>query len=183
MTYPVPALQVVLAAVVIIAAITDIRSRRIPNWLTLSGVVLGIGLNSFLNVPGANWKHSLIGLGLAFLVYFPMYLLRGMGAGDVKLMAAVGSIVGPVNWIGIFVISNILGGIIAVVLLVVRGRLRKTLRNLGFMLNELVHLRPPYLRSEELDVKSPKAVKLPHGAVVALGSVAFLVMAAIWAPR
>jgi len=48
------------------------------------------------------------------------------------------------------------------------------MRNVGFMLWEMAHLRPPHLRSEELDIKSPKAVKLPHGAVIALGCLAYL---------
>ena len=73
---------------VAIAAVYDIRFRRIPNWLVLTGLVLGLGLNTFLfRWPGA--RASLLGIGLAFLIYFPLYLLRGMGAGDVKLMAAI----------------------------------------------------------------------------------------------
>ena len=51
------------------------------------------------------------------------------------------------------------------------------------MLMELAHFRPPYMRREELDLKSPKAVTMPHGLAIALGSIAFLAMAWIWAPR
>ena len=182
-TFPPIILQVVLAAVVLIAAETDLRSRRIPNWLTLAGVVAGIVLNSFLNVDRFNWRTALMGLGLAFAVYFPLYLLRGMGAGDVKLMAAVGALMGPSNWFAIFILSNVLGAIAAVVLLLSKGRLWGTLRNVGFMLNELVHFRPPYLRKEELDLSSPKAMTMPHGLAIAMGSISFLVAAWIWAPR
>jgi len=187
MSYP-PILQFVLAIVAITAAVYDVRFRRIPNWLTLCGVLAGIGLNSFLNVrglawySGLNWRTSLLGLGLAFAVYFPLYLLRGMGAGDVKLMAAIGAIVGWTGWIGIFILSNILGGITAVVLLLSRGRLWGTFRNVGYMLMELAHFRPPYMRREELDLKSPKAVTMPHGLAIALGSIAFLALT-WWAPR
>ncbi len=165
---------------VAIAAVYDVRFRRIPNWLTLSGVLLGIGLNSFLNVPGMhwfdglNWRSSLAGMGLAFLIYFPLYLLRGMGAGDVKLMAAIGSLVGPVAWFAIFIVSNILGGLVAVVLLLTRGRFFRTLANVGYMLNELIHLRPPYARKEELDLASGKAVTMPHGLAIAIGTLVFL---------
>ena len=182
-TFPPVVLQVLLAALVLVAAVTDLRSRRIPNWLTLSGVLAGIVLNSFLNVDRYNWRTALMGLGLAFAVYFPLYLLRGMGAGDVKLMAAVGALMGPANWFAIFLLSNILGGAAAVLLLLSRGRLWGTLCNLGYMLNELAHLRPPYMRREELDLKSPKAVTMPHGVAIALGSLSFLVGAWIWAPR
>lgn len=182
-TFPPIILQVVLAAVVLVAAVTDVRSRRISNWLTLAGVVAGIVLNSFLNVDRYNWRTALMGLGLAFAVYFPLYLLRGMGAGDVKLMAAVGAVMGPANWFAIFLLSNILGGVAAVLLLLSKGRLWGTLRNVGYMLYELAHLRPPYMRKEELDVQSPKAMTMPHGLAIAMGSISFLVAAWIWAPR
>ncbi len=182
-TFPPIPLQVVLAAVVLVAAVTDLRSRKIPNWLTLAGVLAGILLNSFLAVDRYNWRSALFGMGLAFLVYFPLYLLRGMGAGDVKLMAAVGALVGPANWFAIFILSNVLGGVAAVLLLLSRGRLWGVLHNVGYMLNELLHFRPPYLRKEELDLRSPKATTMPHGVAIAMGSLAFLLAAWIWAPR
>jgi prepilin peptidase CpaA len=181
--------QVLLAALALVAAVYDVRFRRIPNWLSLSGVLLGIGLNAFLAVDGLhwyegyNWRSALGGLGLAFVIYFPLYLLRGMGAGDVKLMAAVGALVGPMNWIGIFVLSNVLGGITAVIIILTRGRFFKTFSNVGYMLLELMHFRPPYMRKEELDLNSPKAATMPHGVAIALGCGAFLVAAAIWAPK
>jgi prepilin peptidase CpaA len=187
MTYPPIVLQIVLALVAFVAAVYDVRFRRIPNWLTLSGVLLGLALNSFLNVMGLNWysgfnwRSALAGMGLAFAVYFPLYLLRGMGAGDVKLMAAIGAIVGPSNWFGIFVLSNLLGGLIAVFLLLSKGRARRTFSNVGYMLNELAHFRPPYLRREELDLKSPKAVTMPHGLAIAIGSFVFLAVSGILA--
>ncbi len=183
MSFPPIVLQLVLAAVVLVAAVFDIRSRRIPNWLTLSGVVAGIVLNSFLGVDKYNWRSALMGLGLAFLIYFPLYLLRGMGAGDVKLMAAVGSLVGPANWFAIFLLSSVLGGVVAILLLLSRGGLWGTFRNVGYMLNELMHFRPPYMRKEELDLNSPKAVTMPHGVAIAMGSLCFLVAVWIWAPR
>jgi prepilin peptidase CpaA len=190
MSYPPIILQVVLAVVAVVAAVYDVRFRRIPNWLTLSGVLLGLLLNSWFSDPrglhwyeGFTWRTSLAGLGLGFAVYFPLYLLRGMGAGDVKLMAAVGAIVGPVNWFGIFILSNVLGGVAAVALLLSKGRVLSTFSNLGYMLNELAHLRPPYARKEELDLKSSRAVTMPHGLAIAIGSLAFLAAAGIWAPR
>lgn len=182
MSYLPPVLQIVLVLVVMVAAVYDFRFRRIPNWLTLAGVLIGIGLNSFL-YEWAGLRLAGLGLGLAFVIYFPMYLLRGMGAGDVKLMAAVGAIVGWANWLGIFVLSSVIGGVCAVLLALAKGRFLKTFRNLGYMLKEMAFLRAPYVKHEELDVKSPKAVKLPHGVMVAVGSVAFLAAAAIWAPR
>jgi prepilin peptidase CpaA len=177
--------QIVLAALALLAAIYDVRFRRIPNWLSVSGVLLGVGLNSIWALDGVlwyegyNWRSALGGLGLAFLIYFPLYLLRGMGAGDVKLMAAVGALVGPMNWIGIFVLGSVFGGITAVFIVLSRGRLRRTLSNIGHVLFELAHLRPPHLRKEELDIGSPKAVTMPHAVAIAMGCAAFLVVVAI----
>lgn len=176
-THPPPEHQILLAATVVVAAVYDLRYRRIPNWLTLAALLFGIALNvSQFGLGGLGTATR--GAGLALLIYFPMYVVRGMGAGDVKLMTAVGSIVGPAHWFMIFLTSSILGGLCALALLVCKGRLRKTLANVGFMLKELMYLRPPYLRREELDVRHPKAVKLPHGVMVAVGSVAFL--ASVW---
>jgi prepilin peptidase CpaA len=168
-----PILQLLVAAVALVAGIYDILYRRIPNWLVLAALLLGFLLNGFLYL-GDGLLRSALGMGLALLIYLPLYMLRGMGAGDVKLMAALGALVGPANWIFIFIISALLGGILAVILTLAKGRFLKTIRNVGFMLWEMAHLRPPHLRSEELDIKSPKAVKLPHGAVIALGCMAFL---------
>jgi len=189
MNFPPIPNQIFLAALALIAALYDVWFRRIPNWLSLAGVVVGIGLNAFLAVDGFhwydgyNWRSALGGMGLAFLIYFPLYLLRGMGAGDVKLMAAVGALVGPLNWFGIFVLSNVLGGIAAVFIILTHGRFRKTFSNVGYMLLELMHFRAPYMRKEELDVNSPKAMRLPHGVVIAIGCGAFLIATAILARK
>jgi prepilin peptidase CpaA len=182
MNYLPPVVQILLVLIVSVAAYCDIRFRRIPNWLTLTGVLLGIVLNTFLyEMHGL--RTAAFGLGLAFLVYFPLYLLRGMGAGDVKLMGAIGSIAGPANWFGVFVLTSLLGGVIAVLLLLSRKRLVTGFANVGYMLKEMVFLRAPYMKREELDVNSPKAVTLPHGAMIAMGTLAYIAAAAIWAPR
>lgn len=82
-----------LALVVMPAAIIDIRSRRIPNWLSLAGIIVGFCLNVFLSgFPGA--AEAGIGLLLAFGVSLPLWLMGWVGAGDVKLVTAVGAIVG-----------------------------------------------------------------------------------------
>ncbi len=170
-----------LLAVLLVAAVYDVRFRRIPNWITVTGVALGLALNTFLwGLPGV-W-FSLRGLGLGFGVYFLLYLIRAMGAGDVKLMAAVGAMVGWEDWLGIFVITALLGGLMALILATSHGRIKKTLWNVGFILSELKSGRPAYMKREELDVRSPKAMGLPHGAVIAVGAVFFLVLAARMTP-
>ncbi|HUQ90590.1 MAG TPA: prepilin peptidase [Bryobacteraceae bacterium] len=158
---------------VTVAAIYDIRFRRIPNWLVGAGALLAVVLN-FVLFEFEGLRASLLGLGLALLIYFPLFALRAMGAGDVKLMAAIACLMGPGPWLAIFVCSAIAGGMIAIVLLLSKKRLRTTFRNVAFLVSELAHLRPPYIRREELDVSHPGAVSLPHAVSIAAGALTYL---------
>jgi prepilin peptidase CpaA len=182
LTYLPPVVQILLLLVVVLAGIFDLRRRRIPNWLTLTGVLAGIALNSFL-YERAGLVMSLKGMGLALALYFPLYVLRAMGAGDAKLMAAVGAIVGWTNWLGIMILTALIGGVLAIVLVVTKGRVKQTYQNLGLILIALRLRQAPYQVSPELDVRSGQALRLPHALSILLGSVAFLIAAAIWAPR
>jgi prepilin peptidase CpaA len=175
-------IQVLILLTVIPAAIFDLRQRRVPNWITLPAALIGIGLNTFLYEMPGFWI-SLKGLGLAFLIYFPLYLLRGMGAGDAKLMAAVGAALGPANWLGVLFLTALLGGIAALIAVASRGRLRRTFRNIWFILLSLLHRQAPFETNPELDVKNVQAVRLPHAVAIALGVFGFLAAAAIWAPK
>jgi len=170
-------LQFALAALVLAAGAYDLRYRRIPNWLVLAGLGLGFLLNTYLR-GWVGLRGVLLGLGLAMLVYLPLYLIRGVGGGDVKLMMAVGAIAGPMQWLYIFTLTSILGGVLAFAILMARGRLARALRNIGLILRRLVALKAPYEGNEELDVRSGKAMRLPHGAVIALGTLLYLV----WRP-
>lgn len=166
----------VLIVLLLAAAVFDVLYRRIPNWLTVSGVVLGIAMNTILGSPDAGLAFSLVGLAVAFGVYVALYALRAMGAGDVKLMAAVGALVGWERWFGIFFVTALIGGIMALILVLSRGRLKKTLFNVSFILSEMKSLRPAYLANEELDVKNKKALGLPHGAVIAVSTIFYLAL-------
>ena len=168
----------VLIVLLLAAAVFDVLYRRIPNWLTVSGVVLGIDMNTIIGPPDAGLVFSLVGLAVAFGVYVALYALRAMGAGDVKLMAAVGALVGWERWFGIFFVTALIGGIMALILVLSRGRLKKTLFNVSFILSEMKSLRPAYLKNEELDVKNKKALGLPHGAVIAVSTIFYLALSA-----
>jgi len=101
-----------------------------------------------------------------------------MGAGDVKLMAAVGALVGWERWFGIFFVTALIGGLMALILVLARGRLKKTLFNVSFILSEMKSGRPAYLANEELDVNNKKSLGLPHGAVIAVSTVFYLAISA-----
>lgn len=168
--------QILLGILVVVAAIFDIRYRRIPNWLVLAGIVAGFTWNAYSS-HGSGLVRAAGGLGLGFILYFPLYLLRARGAGDVKLLAAAGAITGPGNCFWLFLLTAVLGGLIAVVLLMFRGRVRKTFFNVGWIMRDLLHLRAPYQSSAELDVTTTKGMRLPHGAMIAVGAFAFIAMA------
>jgi prepilin peptidase CpaA len=176
-----PLIEFPLALLVVIAGICDIRTRRIPNWLVLPAIPLAFALNAILfaqpEYHASAWAgllHSAKGFGLAALIYMPLYVLRGMGAGDVKLSMALGALVGPMTWWAILVLSTVVGLVLALVMMALHKRFRKTLSNTAYIIWEMMHLRAPHLRSEELDVSSPKSFRLPHGAVIALGTLALL---------
>jgi prepilin peptidase CpaA len=172
------AIRILVAVIVAAAAATDLRWRKIPNWLTLSGASAGLLLN--WNISGfAGVMSSLGGMALGFGAYFFLYYLHAIGAGDVKLMAAVGAIVGPENWIRVFIATAIAGGVLALALMIWKGRVRETLSNAIFITAELAHFRAPHKRRSDLDVKDPRSLKMPHAVAIAAGTVTCLLLAAI----
>lgn len=169
------ALTCSLIALVITSAIYDFRFRRIPNWLNLSGLILGIGLNT-LFFAGHGLVAASLGFLLAIALYIPLYLLRAMGAGDVKLMAAIGSMVGPQNWILVFLCTALAGGVLALAVAVRKGRLRRVLGNVSVLAGELAQLHRPADRHETLDVRNSRSMRMPHGLAIAAGSLAFIAL-------
>jgi prepilin peptidase CpaA len=174
------AIAVVLLAMAVIAAVWDLRYRRIPNWLTLPGIIVGFALNGILfGLEGLKFAGT--GMLVGFGIYFMLFLLHAMGAGDAKFMGAVGSLAGMSLWFKIFLVAVILGAIGGVVLALSRGRLMRTFHNIGYIMSEIGHGRPPHVRREEVDVKSEKALRMPHGAAIAAGI--FIIVGWSWVAR
>jgi len=171
---PIP-LKLVLIATALAAAYYDLRVRRIPNWINVSGAILGLGLNIYFeSIEGALTATG--GLLIALCIYVPLYALKGMGAGDVKLMAAIGAIVGPGNWLNIFIVTALLGGAAALALVLVRGKMGQTLLNLSVIVSHLAKGKPPAGQDGTLSIHHKKSLKMPHGAIIASGVCLFLVM-------
>jgi prepilin peptidase CpaA len=168
-----PVVHALLAALVIVAAATDLRSRRIYNWLTAPAVAAGFAAHPAVKaLAGASPIDGLIfaaaGFGLALLIFVPLFALRAFGGGDVKLMVAVGALAGAGNLFMIFLVDAVLGGIAALVLAAARGRLWRTLRNVGRILKSLARGLPPYVEHEELQAGHEKSLGLPRGVTIAL---------------
>ena len=119
-----------------VAAAADIRFRRIPNWLTYSAMLLGVGYHIIVNgTQGFFFGAGGLFLGLALLIVF--YLTGGMGAGDVKLMGAVGALLGPKGVFITFIFTALVGGIYAIILLLLRFRVKGTAIRLSIMFSSL----------------------------------------------
>lgn len=169
MTITVPSLFV--GTLLAIACVSDARTRRIPNLLTMSAAA---GALLFHAVTGgwtaAGW--SLFGLLIGGLLFFPLFALRGMGAGDVKLLAAVGAWLGPGQAATVAFVTSIAGGVIAVVVALASGYLRKALTNLYLVLLHwrLTGVRPlPAVTLEHAD-----GPRLAYAFPIAIGTVVTL---------
>jgi prepilin peptidase CpaA len=167
--------RTLLLLVAIVAGIYDWRFRRIPNWLALAGLIAGFSCHCYLGGV-AGLLIAAKGFGLATLIYFVLYMLRGMGAGDVKLMAALGSIAGPMNWFLLFLATSILGGVVAVCLSLAYGRFYSTLMNVGQIVKELTLLRAPYKNQPQLDLHHKAALRAPHGTIIAATAVLLAIL-------
>lgn len=118
-----------LAAVVAasgVAAAIDLRTGRIPNPLTATVAAAGLGLAAF-GLTGHSMAGALGGAALGFALMLPGHLFGGTGAGDVKLLAALGTWLGPGGVVMAFLYSAIAGGVLAVAHAVKRRRLGTTL--------------------------------------------------------
>src|SRR4051794_4326344 len=113
-------IQILLSLVVLTAAFTDWRWRRIPNWLTLPAVPAGVAAQTMYG--DGFWQGMLGALG-GFLALFLVFAVGGGGAGDVKLFTAVGAFVGARNLLLVFVLVAVIGGLAAVAVAMRRGAL------------------------------------------------------------
>src|SRR5271165_6851382 len=168
-----PLITGILLALVFTAAAYDLRFRRIPNWLTATGLLLGFATNVFERGVWQGLQFSVMGFALALAIYLLLFALRAMSGGDGKLMAAVGSLVGWKCWAEIFILTAAVGAIAGMAVAIRHGRLKKTFWNVGFILSEMRHGRPAYLANEELDVRSGKALRMPHGAAIAAATLIY----------
>ena len=163
LTQTVPLVAVAVGAC---AAIFDVRERRIPNRLTYSAVIAGLVLQTALH----GGKGLLLsGEGALFFggVFLLFYMVRAMGAGDVKLAAALGSIVGAPAALPVMFATAVAGAALAVGLMVVSGRLIQMLRNtvsvMAFHLQHGLQVHPL------VNLNNPSGLRMPYGLAFAAG--------------
>jgi prepilin peptidase CpaA len=156
---------------------TDWRYRRIPNWLTIPGMVLGVAVNSLVwGWPGA--KTSLLGAILGLALLLPFVMVRSLGAGDWKLVGALGAFLGPQHLLAVLFGAILVAGLMAVAMIIFHKRVRQSLHNVGRMLAAFFTLHLP---GPELSLDNPEALKVPFGIAVAIAVILYSARQA-WSP-
>jgi prepilin peptidase CpaA len=166
-----PAAQIIWTltlALTLFAALLDWRSRRIPNWLTVPGLLIGVGTHSVLT----GWHGTLFaleGAALALVLLIPLVLLRALGAGDWKLMGAVGAFLGPILFLFVLLGSIFASGIMAVVQVLRVGRVMETLRNMVVLVKGFFAFG--LKKNPQISLDNPRLLKLPFGVAVAAATI------------
>jgi prepilin peptidase CpaA len=158
-------------AACLVACVLDLRTRRVPNVLTATTAVAGVLFHLVWGGTGATIA-SLGGLAVGFALFFPLFALGGMGAGDVKLMAAIGAWIGPTDaaWTALY--AAIAGGVMAVSVALARGYLRTALENLWTL---AVFWRVSGIRPlDGITLQSSKSPRLPYALPITAGLFATL---------
>jgi prepilin peptidase CpaA len=162
---------IVAIAIALVASVLDIRTRRIPNILTFGAAAAGLLFHVCSGgLRGAGFSAG--GWATGLVLFLPWFALRGMGAGDVKLLAALGAWLGPATTLWVALCSAIAGGVLAVVVALARGYLGKALNNLWWLFG--------YWRavgigaSPELTLEARKGPRLAYAVPIAVGTLVTL---------
>ncbi len=162
-----PWIPAVLVAMV--AGVLDWRYRRIPNWLTVSGMATGVAVNTILfRWPGL--KAALLGTLLALGLLLPFVWLRSLGAGDWKLAGALGACLGPRQMLAVLMGTVLVAGVMALAVVIWKRRMMRTLLNIAHLLAALFSLRMP---GPEVSLDDPQSTKIPFGVAMALTVVVY----------
>ena len=174
-----------LGLLLTIACWTDLHSRRISNKLIFAGTLIGFTLHVLLQVgsglfsltPGSlNTLDAILGFVTGLALLLPLYVLRVMGAGDVKFMAMIGIFLGPASVVGATLMTFIAGGILAVGMALYKGLLRNTFENVRLM---VTHTIINTISGHRLPVTElvNSTTKLPYALAISVGTVLHILMA------
>lgn len=174
LTHPFGVGDAFLTLILLIASVTDWQSRRIPNALIAVGLCGGLTA-SILGLSGLGLGACLAGAGLGLGLFLPLYAMRAVGAGDAKLMAVVGSLLGTVAVAWIVVYTGIAGAVLATVVLAVKGGWRKAFADVANLIRRLVwRISGVPLRVVESTGNS--SVRLPYALAIFAGTLTWWVV-------
>jgi prepilin peptidase CpaA len=165
---------VALAVLLLVATVVDVRERRIPNWLVATGLVVAISFHA-LAPHGEGIFFALSGLAVGLATLLPMYVLRVMGAGDVKLMGMIGAFLGMSEVLGVVLASMVAGGVFALAMAVGKRMLPQLFANLRGMLF-MYHIGQ--VTGEKAIPMSPAASvgNMPYAAAITVGTLVQLTL-------
>jgi len=158
--------EIVVLAVALVAVVFDVRTRRIPNWLTFGAALAALAYAAFdAGLPGVGTAAAGWIAGAA--LFFPFFALGGMGAGDVKLLAALAAWLGPSDSVWLAIFAAMAGGVLGVFVALARGYLRTAISNLWLM---LMHWRTQGLGPVPgLTLKDTNSPRLAYAIPITIG--------------
>ena len=164
--------DVILVALLLAAAVIDWRTYRIPNWLTLGGMVFGVLYSTATHGFMAGLLPALGGLGIGLVLLLPLYALRVMGAGDVKLMAMVGAFLGSSEILYAVLFTFAVGGVAALAFACYRRALGRMAANVGGLVQSAAFSVMAGHRPElAIDASIGR---MPYGISICVGTIAWL---------
>jgi prepilin peptidase CpaA len=166
-----------VAVVLVVAAIIDGRSLKVPNWLTFPFAAGGV-LFSFWP-GGLSTVDSLAGLALGLALLLPLYAVGGMGAGDVKLLAGVGAWVGPAITLWSFVATVLVGAAMAIFMMARSGKFFSHVVQIREIAAEWWAVRDPVALAQTAAVRKPRMLLLPYGIPMAIGTIIYFLEAGL----
>lgn len=161
-----------ILAVALASGWYDVRERRIPNFLTVFAFALAISISALGGLGSLG--VSLLGAGLSLLLALPLFLLRGLGGGDVKLLVAFGAFLGPTRLFPAFIVMAFVGGALGLVAMIRQGAVRRTFVNL-YLMGQTVRDRI-FARGKDaqsmfwVTLDTPGAVTVPYGVAISAGA-------------
>jgi prepilin peptidase CpaA len=165
-------------ALLVWAAVEDIKHRRIPNWLTFSLMLSGIA-QSFTHGALVTPSMSMAGFAVGFALPFALFVLGAVGGADVKLLAGLGAWFGPYIALRLFLVEGVVGAVIVLVQALMQGRMRTLLRNSAVVAINLVHVNDVGLEHTKLTGQSCRSVDrpLPYAVPVLVAMIILLAFA------
>ena len=159
-----------VSTVLVVAAVIDGLQLKVPNWLTFPLIAGGwIYSLAFFGVEGLGL--SLLGTAIGLALLLPAYAIGGMGAGDVKLLAGVGAWIYATHTLLAFGISAVIGGAMAVVMVLWSGNWRKHLSQFQVIAGEIMTIRDPEQLAAIAAERKSSMMLLPYGIPIAIGTI------------
>lgn len=167
-----------LSVVMIVGAVIDGVKLKVPNWLTYPLIISGWIFSAIsFSWSGMPWWQglglSLLGTAVGFALLIPAYAIGGMGAGDVKLLMGCGAWVHATATFYAFCVGAIVGGVLAVLMVLISKTWDHHYSQFWRILNEIVTIRDPDKLAEKAAERKPSMRKLPYGIPITIGAVAY----------